>query len=214
MNDTARKIGANNSNFVNPHGLHNDEHYTTAYDLALISAYSIKNPIFKEIASTKSIKIPQTTRNYDRLLINKNKMLNQFDGATGIKTGFTKKAGRCLVTSCIRDGMELVCVVLNCPPMFERSKTLLNNVYENYNLSKIIESDNIIDFIEINGKKTPIHIKNDIIIPLKQDEREQINIQYDYPKTIREQIKNDTEIGFVKIFLKNNLLFEEKIYTI
>lgn len=214
MNETAKKIGANNSNFVNPHGLHNDEHYTTAYDLALISAYSIKNPIFKEIVSTKRIKIPQTTRNYDRILINKNKMLNTLDGATGIKTGFTKKAGRCLVTSCFRNGMELVCVVLNCPPMFEKSQSLINNVYENYELTKIIESDNILDFIDINGKKTPIHIKNDIVLPLKPSEKNQLKITYDYPKTIKNETKNDTEIGFVKIYLKNNLLFTEKIYTI
>jgi D-alanyl-D-alanine carboxypeptidase (penicillin-binding protein 5/6) len=214
MNETAKKIGANSSNFVNPHGLHNDKHYTTAYDLALISAYSIKNPVFKEIVSTKRVKIPQTTRNYDRILINKNKMLNMLDGATGIKTGFTKKAGRCLVTSCFRNGMELISVVLNCPPMFEKSKSLINNVYENYNLTKIIESDNIIDFIDINGKKTPIHIKNDIVLPLKQGEKDDLKILYDYPKTIKNETENDTEIGFVKIYLKNNLLFTEKIYTI
>ncbi len=105
MNNTAQKIGAINSNFVNPHGLHDDNHYTTAYDLALISCYAIKNPIFKEIVSTKKVSIPHTTRGYDRVLINKNKMLNEFDGATGIKTGFTKKAGRCLVSSCFRNGL-------------------------------------------------------------------------------------------------------------
>ena len=87
MNQTAKKIGALNSNFVNPHGLHNDNHYTTAYDLALISAYAIKNPTFKEIVSTKSIDIPFTTKNTKRKLYNKNKMLSQYEGATGIKTG-------------------------------------------------------------------------------------------------------------------------------
>lgn len=131
MNATASKIGAKNSNFVNPHGLHDDNHYTTARDLALISCYAIKNPVFKEIVSTKRIVIPQITRHYNRVLINKNKMLNELEGATGIKTGYTKKAGRCLVTSCERNGVELVCVVLNCSPMFERSKTLLNECFDN-----------------------------------------------------------------------------------
>ena len=71
-------------------------------------------------------------------------MLNEFEGSNGIKTGYTKKAGRCLVSSCNRNGMELVCVVLNCPPMFEKSKELLSGAFENYNNYKIIESDNII----------------------------------------------------------------------
>ena len=81
MNNKAKEIGANNSHFVNPHGLHDDNHYTTAYDLALISCYAMKNPIFKEIVSTKKTTIPFTTRNTNRVLINKNKMLSDFDGA-------------------------------------------------------------------------------------------------------------------------------------
>ena len=85
MNETAKKIGAKNSNFVNPHGLHDDNHYTTAYDLALISSYAIKNDIFKKIVSTKTIKIPFTTREYDRILVNKNKMLKDFDDDTILK---------------------------------------------------------------------------------------------------------------------------------
>ena len=105
MNDSARKIGANNSNFVNPHGLHDDNHYTTAYDLALISCYAMKNERFREIVSTKTVEIPFTTQNYNRRLVNKNKMLNEFEGSTGIKTGYTKKAGRCLVSSCKRNGI-------------------------------------------------------------------------------------------------------------
>ena len=103
MNHTARKIGATSSNFVNPHGLHDDNHYTTAYDLALISCYAMKNDIFREIVSTKSIRISGATKDTPRLLINKNKMLKEFSGSTGIKTGYTKKAGRCLVSSCKRN---------------------------------------------------------------------------------------------------------------
>ncbi len=214
MNKTAKKIGALNSNFVNPHGLHDDNHYTTAYDLALISAYSIKNSIFKEIVSTKSIKIPFTTRDYDRFLINKNKMLSNFEGSTGIKTGYTKKAGRCLVTSCERNGIELVCVVLNCPPMFEESERLLTDSFSNYKLYKIIESDNIIDFIYSNGTNFAIHVKNDVILALTEKEFNSLKICYDYPNKTNYYLKSDQEIGLVKIYAQNNLLFEEKIYTI
>ncbi len=216
MNNKAKEIGANNSNFVNPHGLHDDNHYTTAYDLCLISCYAIKNPQFKEIVSTKSVKIPFSTRNYDRHITNKNKMLREFEGSTGIKTGYTKKAGRCLVSSCERNGIELCCVVLNCPPMFERSKNLLTHCFSQYKNYKICESDNIIDFVKIEDSENErgIFIKNDIILPLTSDEYKSINIVYDYPKVLPKDVKKDQEIGEVKIYCKNNLLFTEKIYTI
>lgn len=214
MNKTAIKIGATNSNFTNPHGLHDDNHYTTAYDLALISSYAMKNPEFREIVSTKKIEIPFTTRGYNRVLINKNKMLNEFEGATGIKTGFTKKAGRCLVSSAVKDGMELVCVVLNCPPMFERSKNLLVEAFSKYQNYKIVESDNIIGFTEYNDKKVALNIKKDIVLPLKKEEFDNIEIVYDYPKFIEKSHSKDDEIGNVKIYCENNLIFKEKIYTI
>ena len=214
MNKTALKIGATNSNFVNPHGLHDDNHYTTAYDLALISCYAIKNPIFKKIVSTKSIEIPWSTREYNRKLYNKNKMLTRYDGSTGIKTGFTKKAGRCLVTSCYKNGIELVCVVLNCPPMWERSATLLDKCYDEYKMTKVIESDNIIDFYKCaNGEKVGVYIKNDVIVPLSKKEKEKIIFKVNYNK-IKGHIKKDSEIGKVEVYYQNNLLFVEKIYNI
>ena len=216
MNDTAKKCGANNSNFVNPHGLHDDNHYTTAYDLALISCYAMKNPTFREIVSTKKVEIPYTTRNYNRILINKNKMLTEFEGSNGIKTGYTKKAGRCLVSSCVRNGMELVCVVLSCPPMFERSKELLTNAFSNYENYKIIESDNIVGFSKLNDSNVEyaLHVKNDVILPLSKTEYENLRIVYNYPKIVNNELKNDIEIGFVEIYCQNNLIFKEKIYTI
>ena len=216
MNATAKKIGAVNSNFVNPHGLHDENHYTTAYDLALISCYAMKNKDFRNIVSTKAITIPFTTREYNRRLINKNKMLNEFEGSTGIKTGYTKKAGRCLVSSCMRNGMELICVVLNCPPMFEQSKTLLNTAFGNYRNYKIIESDNIIDFISVDGEneKCAIGINEDIVLPLTEIEFESLKIEYNYPKKLDKPIKKGQEVGNLKIYCQNNLIFTQKIYTI
>ena len=216
MNETAKKIGAKNSHFVNPHGLHDENHYTTAYDLALISCYAIKNKDFKEIVSTKNVKIPFTTHNTFRYLTNKNKMLKEFDGATGIKTGFTKKAGRCLVSSCCRNGMELVSVVLNCGPMFERSKTLLQNGFDDYKMYNLVESDNIVAFIptESAEEKRGVYIKEDVIVPLTEIERKSVEIVYELPEIIGSDVKCDEEIGFVKIYCKNNLIFSQKVYTI
>ena len=216
MNETAAKIGAKNSNFVNPHGLHDDNHYTTAYDLALISCYALDNPVFREIASAKTAVIPHSTRDGKRYLKNKNKMLSRLDGCTGIKTGYTKKAGRCLVTSCERDGMELVCVVLNCGAMWDVSENLLNDAFLKYHNYKLADEKNVVGFAEYGekSKKCPLYIKNDIVLPLTKTEKERLKIVYDYEKKLDKNFKKDEEVGSVKIFIENNLLFSEKIYTI
>ena len=134
MNETAKKAGAENSNFVNPHGLEESNHYSTARDLALITAYALKNPVFSNIVSTRSVKIRDTVGGEDRLLINKNKILKTLDGADGVKTGYTKVSGRCLVSSATRNGIQLICVVINCGPMYERSAELINKCFEKYKL--------------------------------------------------------------------------------
>ena len=216
MNETAIKIGAIDSNFKNPHGLHDDNHYTTAYDLALISCYAMKNYTFREIVSTKSIKISNTLGDYKRVLVNKNKLLNSLDGATGIKTGYTKKAGRCLVSSCYRDGVEYISVVLNCGPMFERSTELLNSTFNNYKVKKLVESDHVLAFIPIenSSEKCGVIIKGDISLPLSKTEEEKLIIKINIPKIIKKPIKKDENIGTIEFYLENNLIFSEKIYTI
>lgn len=217
MNETAKKIGAKDSNFVNPHGLHNDNHYTTAYDLALISCYAMKNRDFREIVSTKSVQIPWNTRNYSRVLTNKNRMLNEFEGSTGIKTGYTKKAGRCLVSSCFRNGMELVCVVLNCPPMFERSKELLSDCFDKYDMYSVCKKDFIIDFLDIegkNGESCGICVEQDVNLPLTKAEISQLKIELDYPKTLKSPLLAGSEIGKICIYSANNLIFTQKLITI
>lgn len=216
MNKTAQNIGAINSNFVNPHGLHDDNHYTTAHDLALISSYAMKNDDFREIVSTKVVDITSNKEGKFRRLVNKNKMLKEFEGSTGIKTGYTKKAGRCLVSSCIRNGMELICVVLNCPPMFERSKVLLSQCFEKYRLYDVIKNENIFDFIPIENSNTlcGLTLKSDVSYPLTEYEYENLKIECDYPKILRKPVKKDQEIGLVKFYCENNLLFTKKIYTI
>lgn len=135
MNETARRIGALSSNFINPHGLHDDKHYTTAYDLALITAAAYENKDFVKIVSTAQRKI--TVDGEARYIANKNKMLKHYDGANGVKTGYTKKSGRCLVSGAKRNGMQLICVVLNCPDMWKDSVRMLDFGFENYVLTPL-----------------------------------------------------------------------------
>ncbi len=216
MNETAKKAGAVDSNFVNPHGLPDDEHYVTAKDLARITAYALKNETFKEIVSTKKIEISNGDMPYKRLLVNKNKMLFECEGATGVKTGYTKKAGRCLVSSCERGGMELVSVVLNCPSMFETAKAHFNKYFSEYKLYKMFESDFIVGFLPAEGKseKYGVYIKNDIYLPLTESEFQSVEVRYEIPEILPSGTEKDEEIGEMKFFAGNNLLFSEKIYTI
>ena len=131
MNGRASKIGAMNTHFANPHGLPADNHYTTAKDLALIAAVAMRNPTFCEIVQTKTVVIDPQTEGTRRTLQNKNKLLWQFDGATGIKTGYTKAAGRCLAGAAERDGKQVVAVVLNAPDMWDDIAALMDESLDN-----------------------------------------------------------------------------------
>lgn len=127
MNETAKKIGATKSNFTNPHGLHDAKHYSTARDMALITAYALKCPIFAAICKTKTHSYSFEKENGERakgVFYNKNKLLYAYEPATGVKTGYTKHSGRCLVSSASKGGVNLVCVVLNVYDTYGVSKSL------------------------------------------------------------------------------------------
>lgn len=130
MNIVAINAGATNSHFCNPHGLHEKNHYSTARDMSLISAYAMRNETFRKIVSTTNyVDCPYADRGYNRIIKNKNKILTTLDGGNGIKTGYTKVAGRCLVSSAQRKNVEIICVVLSCGPMFEESCDLINKAF-------------------------------------------------------------------------------------
>lgn len=127
MNIRAESMGLTNTHFTNPHGLHDENHYTTAKELGLIACTAMKNNDFREIVGTKKITVGKGES--QRTLLNKNKMLSLYNGATGIKTGYTKKSGRCLVSAAERDGKKLVCVVLNVGDTYGVSIKLLNEAF-------------------------------------------------------------------------------------
>ena len=115
MNRYAAQLGLKDTHFVNPHGLDDDAHYTTARELALITRAALENPDFREIVSTQKTVIPLRGSEGVRLLLNHNRLLREYDGCIGVKTGFTKKTGRCLVSAAERDGVMLIAVTLGAP---------------------------------------------------------------------------------------------------
>lgn len=126
MNDRARKIGMKNTNFVTPSGLHDKEHYSTAYDMALLTREAMKNEDFREICRTKSIKLSSENWQGDKYLSNSNKLLTKYEYCVGVKTGFTDEAGRCLISAAEKDGVTLICVTLNAPDDWNDHIAMLN----------------------------------------------------------------------------------------
>ncbi len=213
MNELAISVGAKNSHFTNPHGLDDDNHYTTAYDLALITAYALNNPIFKEIVSTKTHVIEETNVSEKRYLTNKNRLLSTLDGCCGVKTGYTSKAGRCLVSAVERDNRTSVAVVLNCGPMFEESASMLNSSFDDYDYMKIIDKDKeiyneyIIDNVE---GELNLYAGEDFYYPLKEGELDKLKISY---SVNLDDAKSGDEVGEINISFDNRLLKTIKLFT-
>ncbi|MDD7165090.1 MAG: D-alanyl-D-alanine carboxypeptidase [Clostridia bacterium] len=214
MNETAVKTGATHSNFINPHGLPDNKHYTTARDLAVISCYAMKNPLFKEIVSAKKHVATELTTGEKKLWINKNKMLFNFDGADGVKTGYTVKAGRCLVSSAARDGMEVVCVVLNSPQMFERSAELLENAFSEFRLIKVIDPDRFDKVIFDKSKTVAYNISKPEEFYYPVGRTEKITCAADFDSFADEDVRPNEKVGEIKIYCSKQLIFSQNIYTL
>ena len=125
MNQRAVALGLKDTHFVTPSGLDAEEHYTTAYDLALLGAAAMRLPQFAEVASQSSAKVNFVNPPTVRTFYNHNRLLKELEGCDGVKTGFTKKSGRCLVTSCQRDGVHLIAVTLNAPDDWDDHKAMM-----------------------------------------------------------------------------------------
>ena len=193
MNEKAALLGATDSHFVNPHGLPDKRHRTTARDLARIAAYAMHNEVFRTIVGTKYYA--------PRGWANKNKMLSSYEGANGVKTGFTTDAGRCLVTSAARGKMELVCVVLGCPQMYERTAELLDGAFASYKMTPLTDR-----------KLLPpgTGVREEFFYPLRREELALIRTEYDLLQPVPEE--KGAVAGTLQIFLENNLIFSQNLY--
>ncbi len=145
MNDKAYMLGLKNTHFINPHGLDAPGHYSTAEDLAVLGAYAMENPIFARTVSAKTVTVGE------RRLTNHNKLLWRVDGADGIKTGFTRAAGRILVSTAIRDGRRLVAVTINAPDDWNDHKTLLESGFSRYAPVQLVQKGQCLGTKELAG---------------------------------------------------------------
>ena len=145
MNDKAHVLGLSGTHFENPNGLDSPDHHSTARDLAVLAAYAMENPIFAKTVSTKTVNAGT------RSMRNHNKLLWQVEGADGVKTGFTKAAGRILVSSAVRDGRRLIAVTINAPDDWNDHKALLEEGFSSYSVQKVLETGDVLGTVEIVG---------------------------------------------------------------
>ena len=196
MNDKARSLGMENSSFENPNGLDSGKHYSTARDLAILSVYAMQNPIFAKIVSTKTVTVGS------RYLKNHNKLLWLLDGADGIKTGYTKAAGRILVSSAERQGRRLVTVTIAAPDDWNDHIVLMESGFQQYANTQIVSEGVKIGSVEIaGGQETAVSLiaKESFSYPLA--ENEQIQIRLPKPGFVYAPIAEGQNAGSADIFL-------------
>lgn len=207
MNAKAKQLGAVDTNFVTPNGLHSDAHYTTAYDLALIAAEAMQNETFREIVSTQYYRAESGA--VTRTFKNKNKILWNYAGGNGIKTGYTKAAGRCLVFAAEREGMQLVGVVLDCPDMFQDAQTLLNYGMDNYEMAPLVQKgDQVADIFVEGGMKNRLALcaPEDIMVIVEKGGSSQYRTRVVLADTYAAPIQMGETCGYVEVLEENGAL--------
>lgn len=228
MNKKAAELNLDNTNFETPHGLDSDNHYTTAYELAILSNYALNNKTFKQIVGTKNYTV--TINGYPKSISNTNELLGNLEGVYGIKTGFTNGANRCLVSACKRDDMDIICVVLGADTKKHRTQDsvkLISYFFNNFtpiNIEELIinkfdewKNENLNNFVINKGTSQTVQLKfekvDKPIIPIRRDLIDSINISINCKNNFEAPVLNDTLIGNINITIAENSILTYNIYT-
>lgn len=221
MTKKAKELGAKDTVFRTPNGLDSLDHHSTAYDMAVITRYALNNKQFMDIINTKQVSFKTNMSNYD--IINKNRLLSEYEGANGVKTGYTGKAGHCFVGSATQNDMTLISVVLASgwgekgkKQKWVDTKNILNYGFNNFSYESILSQNDCLDTISvIKGEKDnmPLYYEKDIILPLSKDEKEKISIKLDYIKSLQAPVKKDEKVGVANIYINDNLITQTNILT-
>ncbi|MBQ8739552.1 MAG: D-alanyl-D-alanine carboxypeptidase [Clostridia bacterium] len=216
MNDKARKLGLNDTHFCNPHGLDDKDHYTTAYDLARLARYAMTLPEFKEIVSTFKREIPSGD-DATRLLVNHNRLLRRYEGAIGVKTGYTKKSGRCLVSCAERNGVRLICVTLNAPSDWSDHKRLLDYGFERYERIELARAyDYSLSLSCVNGAKANVSCSNisDLSITLKKGDSSRLRAVFEGERFLFAPACKGDLVGKIVYYLDDISIASLDIYAL
>lgn len=224
MNQKANSLGLKNTHFVTPHGLDAEDHYTTAYELAILTNYALKNETFSKIVNTKSTSI--FINNESKSISNTNELLGVLPGVYGVKTGFTNGANRCLVTSCKRDNLDIICVVLGADTKKFRTQDsikLIEYVFSTFDTVDVqkIANDNFENWKNSNKILINKGIKNTLEpkltdlpfdkIAIKKEDMENIAVKIDIEYMQNAPITENSVVGTLSIMNGNNMIVNSKI---
>lgn len=188
MNEYAKELGMLSTHYESPHGLDSSGHYSTAYDLALVTSAARENETFRKIVATKDT---DSSLNFTRGYHNINKILWEIPEANGVKTGFTGQAGKCLVTSVNHNGRDIIIVVLNSTPRWQETKTINDYVKKNYDFVKVADKGEKVCPLQIkhSRKDATLVVPEDVVIPIKK------GCDYEKKYIAPDIIPNSTENG-------------------
>lgn len=228
MNENATELGLSSTHFVTPHGLDQEEHYTTPYELAIIADYALKNKTFAEIVNTKTCTIH--INNYEKKLNNTNELLGNLNGVYGVKTGFTNGAGRCLVTSVKRENLDIICVVLGADTKKDRTKDsikLIEYTFANYKIANLTQDieENFKNWNEINknriyiekGEDNNLNLaleKTECKYPIENNTENKIKMEIKANLYLKAPVKKGTKIGELIIYYNEETIDKINIINI
>ena len=202
MNRKAANLNLLDTHFENPNGLSHENHYTTAYDLSQITREALKNEKFRQVVSTKNKVLKSLSGENDRYIKNHNKLLWQYDGCIGVKTGFTKKDGRCLVSAAEKDGITLIAVTLNAPDDWNDHKKLFDYGFSNLTHKRVIRKGEKAKTVNVNngvlGSVDCIFSK-EISVSVKKEEN--VLVKLFVPEVVDAPVKEGQQIGFAKVYV-------------
>lgn len=207
MNKKAEELGLVNTHFANPSGLDADGHFTTAYDLAILTKTALENPVFAEICRCADAQVEFGNPPYLRRLANSNKMLWQYEGCYGVKTGFTDNARRCLVSAAERRGVKLICVTLNAPDDWEDHRKMLDYGFEQVKRTEVVlPSPVTLPVIGGTADKVPLALSDTVILPLSQDEIKSVSFEISTEPFLYSGFEAGKKVGSVEIYLDGEFI--------
>ena len=209
MNDLVKELGLTGTHFANPHGLDADGHYSTAHDMAVLSAYALRNETFQKIVATKVWKMPMPGEAWDRKLYNKNKMLGRYGGADGVKTGYTKAAGRTLVSSATKNGRQVAVVTLDASSDWNDHARLLDYGFEKYESSPLVKEHEELQKLPVEDGLEPevgVIVDQEFSYPVRGDEQEKLRKEIKLEESLHAPITAGQKVGEMSIYFDDRLV--------
>ena len=206
MNRKAEELGLTDTHFENPNGLHVDGHETTPRELALIAAYAMRNDFFRTVVSTQYRTAENTSAAHS--FRNKNKLLSTYEGYNGIKTGYTKAAGKCLVFAAKQNGMQLIGVVMQAPKMWNDAKNLLDFGFAAFEMHKICSSEDCFFIDVLKGEKKSLLAgpNQDILYPIRKDGTESISVSKSVSQSVIAPTVKEQKLGEWTVLINGTVL--------